>query len=557
MKTQTGKNEIFVFLVLYNYTTIPQTKFFFCRGPAEKQVMVPVEENIESAEDETYGCISGEATRHLSSEDITIMETIKRTKGIQVSPRTCWPKRGVEPISEYSNDPIFCYAFPWLFPGGVGDINEARQHKIEVADWAENLLYYEDGRFCADKQWCFFTLNYVYRRRNQGQSRFFVDKFIGELPPTIQEVQDRIEKQDTSFIDKLMYFSKNVPNSTGYWRHKKAELYSWINHHIEYGRGPPTVFMTLSCAEYFWPDLKRLLEQTILRNENKIVDLDTDRNILNKAINDHTIVVQQYFHIRVDSFLKTVGKHVFGIKHYWARFEFAKSRGQIHLHLLGILEDNKNFHDMWNLEGQKEKQEQMLGKWAEQMFNMTAELPYPAEITANAKCPCTERFSQIATSRKLDELLLCNLCQMHKCNGFCLRNQDTTKKENQLQQHQTEKQKIKRRKCRSGFGVEETPNTGDTPGWPLQDKTTISSDQRGFDELCMKRNNSRLNQTSLYCLQSWRANCDMKILLYKTNPSKPDMSEIARVSDYIVGYCCKGNNTQAIERKTVKDFIMR
>ena len=43
----------------------------------------------------------------------------------------------------------------------------------------------------------------------------------------------------------------------------------------------------------------------------------------------------------MDKFLKTIGLEVFGIKYYWGRFEFAKSRGQIHLHLLGITDDAK------------------------------------------------------------------------------------------------------------------------------------------------------------------------------------------------------------------------
>jgi hypothetical protein len=244
-----------------------------------------------------YGCLGSETTRHLSQQDKQIMETIRNTTGIEVSPRACWPTRDVKPISEFSNDKIFCLAFPWLFPGGIGDINEARQHKIYIAEWAENLLYYQDGRFAEDKQWSFFALNYVYRRRNQTQSQFFVNNFIGERPPTIEEIQEKIENKNTSFIEKLMYFSKNVPGSTGYWRHKKAELFSWINHHIEAGRGPPTVFMTLSCAEYFWPDLKRLLEKTILECENKTVDLDSQKSALHKAVNDYSIVVQQFFHI--------------------------------------------------------------------------------------------------------------------------------------------------------------------------------------------------------------------------------------------------------------------
>jgi hypothetical protein len=95
----------------------------------------------------------------------------------------------------------------------------------------------------------------------------------------------------------------------------------------------------LSCAEYFWPDLKRLLEEYILLAENQTVDLSLNHNDLNKALNDYTLVVQEFFHLRVDAFLKTIGYETFGIKHFWGRFEFAKSRGQIHLHLLGINDD--------------------------------------------------------------------------------------------------------------------------------------------------------------------------------------------------------------------------
>ena len=105
---------------------------------------------------------------------------------------------------------------------------------------------------------------------------------------------------------------------------KKGELYSWINHHVEKGRGPPNIFMTLSCAEYFWPDLKKLLEKCILLTEGIKVYLDIDLPKLNQALNDYTII---FFQIQVNDFLKTIGQEVFGTKHCWGRFEFAKSRG--------------------------------------------------------------------------------------------------------------------------------------------------------------------------------------------------------------------------------------
>jgi len=223
-----------------------------------------------------------------------------------VVPRLNWPTRDIKPITEYSNTKIFCLAFPWLFPGGIGDIKEARNVEIEVGDWAQNLLFYKDGRFAKDKLWSFFTLNYIQRHRNQSQSRWFVRDFVGTCPPTLDSLHQDLKEGDNSFIDKLMYFGKVVPGSAAYWRSKKAELYSWINHHVELGRGAPNIFLTLSCAEYFWPDLKRLLEDTILECEGRRIDLTLNHNELNRALNDYTTVVQEFFHVRVEEFMKTI-----------------------------------------------------------------------------------------------------------------------------------------------------------------------------------------------------------------------------------------------------------
>jgi hypothetical protein len=75
-------------------------------------------------------------------------------------------------------------AFPWLFPGGIGDIKESREYDIDIADWAQNLFFYKDGRFDKDNLWCFFVLNYIQRHRNKSQSRWFVSDFVGDFPQT-------------------------------------------------------------------------------------------------------------------------------------------------------------------------------------------------------------------------------------------------------------------------------------------------------------------------------------------------------------------------------------
>ncbi len=95
-------------------------------------------------------------------------------------------------MSEFSDTKIFCLAFPWLFPGGIADIKESRECDIDIADWAQNLLFYEDGRFAKDNLWCFFVLNYLQRHRNKSQSRWFVSDFVGYSPPNFGSTSNEI-----------------------------------------------------------------------------------------------------------------------------------------------------------------------------------------------------------------------------------------------------------------------------------------------------------------------------------------------------------------------------
>jgi hypothetical protein len=57
--------------------------------------------------------------------------------------------------------------------------------------------------------------------------------------------------------------------------------------------------------------------------------------------------------------------------------------------------------------------------------------------------------------------------------------------------------------------------------------------------------------------QVWRGNVDVKPFLYQSDPSNPDPEDSITYSDYLVGYQMKGGQTIAIERKTMKDLVMR
>ena len=72
--------------------------------------------------------------------------------------------------------------FPWLFPGGVGDIYDVHNTTISLDDWADILLRYEDGRFMNDTIGVFYVSNFLTHRKNQSSGAFYVNTFFENGP---------------------------------------------------------------------------------------------------------------------------------------------------------------------------------------------------------------------------------------------------------------------------------------------------------------------------------------------------------------------------------------
>ena len=64
-----------------------------------------------------------------------------------------------------------------------------------------------------------------------------------------------------------------------------------------------------------------------------------------------------------------------------------------------------------------------------------------------------------------------------------------------------------------------------------------------------------LKPMSSSMLQSWRANCDVSIIVYNCDVDKLCPDDLARVTGYVVSYCTKGNVTYKTERKRLLKFI--
>ena len=145
--------------------------------------------------------------------------------------------------------------------------------------------------------------------------------------------------------------------------------------------------------------------------------------------------------------MDTIGKEVFGIHHYWLRYEFAKSRGQIHAHILAVLGKESHIQDVnkiaYGLRDDIEKQAVAVDNWAKDVFGITAihpgskndgslnleKVPSP-EGTYSAipqDHPAKSRLADVIEVAD-DKCHLCNTCQWHFCSCYCLRCQKKKKK---------------------------------------------------------------------------------------------------------------------------------
>ena len=527
------------------------------RGPSEAQIC-----NITDGQDTmetSYGTLSEFNSHMPKTKDTNVIDTIVEAEksGLKITAGSKrktlhFPYVSPTPVCEFTEKYLFEKAFPCLFPGGQGGYHSIPNPMPPMAEWLVKTILFKDGRFAKDKMWAFCALNFFARHTNQTSGGFFVKSFFKKGPKTLEALKEQVEKGELSWLNSISYFSQRVTGSTAYWRARRDEVFAWINYHIEQKHGPPTFFITLSCAEYHWPDIERLIVDRCEKGGMAPPDLTKSRIAL---VNEYTIVVQEYYQYRVQAWLDTVGKDLLRIKHHWLRFEFAESRGQIHVHMLAICDNMDMLIKCHELKDDKPQLAIYLSKWMEETLGMSAtlnendmdqlqnipDIPHPAMVS----------YSDIPEENANLDIANCQVkFQCHKCSAFCMRKRQHTKK------NETPEQK-KRRVCRCGAGVEKTYMKCDTPGFIKRQVPVILRDLRGFDRVDLQRNNQTIVQSSTFLMRGWRGNCDIQLLIYKSKPDDVDPKDVSRVTNYVVSYACKGSESSVQEKKAMASMILR
>ena len=178
---------------------------------------------------------------------------------------------------------------------------------------------------------------------------FLVSQQLTDSHISIGELQDRFNNDDHSIPRKIIRMGANLVNSDPYWNKCKRELdaFTFYRRHVK--KDLPCYFQSASIAEFHWIGLKLLLAKYLSAIDSKGESVETYLKKMNDMHFNRQIVLQNlhivtlYFQARTINFYNTVGVELFNADDYWFRFEFAKSRGQIHSHGVLFSENHYKF----------------------------------------------------------------------------------------------------------------------------------------------------------------------------------------------------------------------
>ena len=151
--------------------------------------------------------------------------------------------------------------FPTLFPSGRFGESHPREIPISQSEFVKSRLLHKDGRFCKDDQYVLYLLwQKEMRELSAGVCNILKSTHQQAVP--VGEFMDRVSKSDDEIEGNFSTIFQSVKGSKQYWFLRRSEVLCMVR---EYG--PPTLFLTLSCAEY-----DSLEITTYLRKVNNVSD---------------------------------------------------------------------------------------------------------------------------------------------------------------------------------------------------------------------------------------------------------------------------------------------
>ena len=155
---------------------------------------------------------------------------------------------------------------------------------------------------------------------------------------TLSDFQNVSSKENLARYNRSFEVFKSLRGTSPYYEHAKKNLMAILRQ-----KGCPSLFFTLSCAEYQWD---HLIKEIIEVNEKRVVDIEEVQKMSsaekNKLLTENPVISTLHFNKRMEKifrYFKTNEAFApFFMVDFFFRIEF-QARGAPHLHCLIYLEE--------------------------------------------------------------------------------------------------------------------------------------------------------------------------------------------------------------------------
>ncbi len=223
--------------------------------------------------------------------------------------------------SLFKNPTLYSSAFPWLFPYGLGSIdNDKRKIKISAKLHKGHLLMYHDKRFQMDRLFSLFAFNHE-QIKDSTTAGFILTKQscfqdvcnrISNLDhKVLQDITERYGKEEAvkaetaeekncfRLLNDLDKVAEKVDGSFTSKKHMRNELWSLVSY-----KGAPSWFITFAPADNFHP-----LCLYYADTEEQFIPRFRTSSDRYRLIAQNPVAGAHFFHTMVQLFLK----HVLGV----------------------------------------------------------------------------------------------------------------------------------------------------------------------------------------------------------------------------------------------------
>ena len=267
--------------------------------------------------------------------------------------------------------------FPTLFPSGKFGESHHRSVPISASEFAKSRLLNKDSRFRKDCQYVFFLL-WQKEMRELAAGVYNLMKGTRQHAMPVGEFMDRVSNSDQDVEANLSTVFQSVRGSKQYWYVRRSEVLCMVREF-----GPPTLFLTLSCAEYESLEISNYLR--------KVNDVPSSFPI-GKLCTEDPISVSRKFSQKFHDFFERVilkGGVLGRVAHHFYKKEY-QARGAPHYHILLWIEDAP-----------------------------IAGIDEPEEVLRWIQNRITCRIPDEDSNSELHQLV--TKYQYHKCSGYCQR----------------------------------------------------------------------------------------------------------------------------------------